>query len=140
MNIKKLIKHHEGCELKPYRCTSGKITIGIGRNLEDNGISQEEAECLLNADLNRCRSMLARRLLFWPQLCEVRQAVLIDMCFNMGWPRLSQFKKTINALSLQNYALAAAEMLDSRWARQVPNRAIRLTQMMKTGQWPKDIQ
>ena len=139
MNVSKLIRHHEGKKLKLYRCTAGKLTIGIGRNIEDNGISDDEAEYLLANDIKECRETLARNLLFWPELCEVRQAVLLDMCFNMGWPRLSGFKNMIAALAVNDFSLAAAEMIDSRWARQVPNRAGCLIKMMTLGQWPKEL-
>ncbi len=139
MNEAELIKHHEGLRLRPYRCTAGRLTIGYGHNLEDNGISREQAEMLLADDIYECRQSLQHNLLFWPELDKVRQAVLVDMCFNLGWPRLSRFKKMLNALALKDFGSAAAEMMDSRWAKQVPRRAARLVRMMSTGQWPENL-
>ena len=139
MDVSTLIKHHEGLRLKPYKCTANKLTIGYGRNIEDNGISTDESEYLLRNDIDECRHTLRRNLLFWTELCEVRQAVLLDMCFNLGWPRLSGFRKMINALAVKDFTLAAAEMMDSRWANQVPNRAATLIKMMASGQWPEAL-
>ncbi|AMO55644.1 hypothetical protein GZ77_09070 [Endozoicomonas montiporae] len=139
MKAEDLIRHHEGFRSRPYRCTAGKLTIGYGRNIEDNGITRDEAEQLLANDVYDCRQVLIRNLLFWDQLDRVRQTVLVDMCFNLGWPKFSQFRKMINALALRDFSLAAKEMLESRWAKQVPNRAGRLIKMMATGEWPEDI-
>ena len=140
MNAEELIKHHEGFRSRAYRCTAGKLTIGYGRNIQDNGITRDEAEQLLMNDVGDVRRTLIQNLLFWEQLDRVRQTVLVDMCFNLGWPKFSQFRKMINALALRDYSLAATEMLQSRWAKQVPNRAGRLIKMMSTGQWPDDVE
>lgn len=132
---KKLIaqlKEHEGIRLKPYRCTSNKLTIGVGRNIEDRGITEDEAEYLLNNDINICLKELELHLPWFYQLPESAQIVLVDMCFNMGMPRLMQFKKTLNYLADHNFANAAVEMLDSRWARQVGARAKYLSFQLKS--------
>lgn len=130
-----LIKKHEDERLKPYLCTAGKTTIGVGRNLDDNGIRQDESDLMLSNDLKECESVLESRMDHWSALSEVRQAVLINMVFNLGWPRFSKFKKCIAAVNDGYFDRAAAEMLDSRWARQVGNRAIELSEMMKTNNW-----
>ncbi len=130
-----LIKKHVGLRLKPYLCTAGKTSIGFGRNLDDNGISLEEAEVMLANDLKPAEEMLANKMDHWDALSEVRQAVLINMVFNLGWPRFSKFKKCIAAVNDGYFDRAAAEMLDSRWARQVGNRAIELSEMMKSNHW-----
>lgn len=127
---------HEGLRLKPYRDTVGKTTIAVGRNLDDVGISEDEAMLLLGNDIYRAIHDLEIRLEWFYQMDDARQAVLIDMCFNMGWPRLSQFKKTLAYCEAGNWSAAAAEMLNSTWAKQVGNRAKTLSLMMESGQWP----
>lgn len=129
---RKLIKEHEGLRLKPYECTAGKLSIGYGRNLDDNGISEVEANALLDNDLDSVCLRLESQD-FWPSLCAARQAVLMDMCFNLGWPRLSGFRKMLAALRISDYAGAAKEMEDSAWFRQVGKRAKTLQKIMLTG-------
>lgn len=128
--IVKQLKIHEGCETHPYTDTVGKITIGVGRNLTDRGLSDDEIALLLMNDLRIVESELDAVLPWWHRLTHNRQAVLIDMMFNLGRPRFLQFKKFLAALSENDYETAAAEMLDSRWARQVGNRAKTLARMM----------
>lgn len=132
--LEQLIKLHEGLRLKPYRCTAGKLTIGYGRNLQDIGISEEEAEAMLRADIDRCKKQL-ETIPWFKKLCDARQAVLIDMCFNLGFDGLMKFRRTLLFIENQNYKSAAAEMLNSRWANQVGSRALRLSRMMKTGEF-----
>lgn len=127
-----LIKKHEGLRLKPYRCSVGKLTIGYGRNLSDNGITLEEAEQLLQHNIDEVIQQ-AQTLLFFSTLNEVRQAVIVDMIFNMGLPRFQKFKKTIALIEQQAWQAAANEMLNSRWARQVGNRSQTLSDMMRYG-------
>ncbi len=126
--------HHEGLRLKPYRYSAGKLTIGVGRNIEDVGITEEEAMTLLSNDISRVIKELERRVPAFANLNEVRRRVLIDMGFNLGIGRLIKFRRMLAALEAGDYAQAAVEMLDSRWARQVGNRAIRLKNMMETGE------
>ena len=127
-----LIKKHEGLRLKPYKCTAGKLTIGYGRNLEDNGISRYEADQMLFSDIQKCYTELVK-LPFWNQLNEARKAVLLDMCYNLGITRMKTFKKMLAALEVGAYNRAAKEMLDSKWAFQVKTRATELAEIMKTG-------
>ena len=123
---------HEGLRLKPYVCTAGKVTIGYGRNIEDNGITNEEAEHLLETDLARSIEELSAYDWFLAQT-EERQAVLVDMVFNMGLPTLLKFKMMIAALEVQDHEEAAVQMLDSNWARQVGKRSQTLAETMRTG-------
>ena len=125
---------HEGLRLKPYRCSAGKLTIGVGRNIEDVGITEEEAMAMLSNDISRVIGELDRRVPAFANLNEVRRRVLIDMGFNLGIGRLMKFRRMLAALEAENYARAAVEMMDSRWARQVDNRAVRLKRMMETGE------
>lgn len=130
--VAELIKKHEGLRLKPYKCTAGKLTIGYGRNIEDNGISQTEAEQMLYNDIQNCY-FACSKFPFWNKINEARQAVLLDMCFNLGISRLKQFKKMLAALDRADYTSAALEMLESNWAKQVKSRATELSEIMKKG-------
>jgi lysozyme len=123
----------EGVSLKPYRDSVDKLTIGIGRNLDDVGISREEAEQLLGNDVARSCRALDDFLPFWRNLGPVRQRVMANMAFNMGIRRLLTFKFTMLMIEQGEYARAASAMLDSLWARQVGVRAQRLAEMMRTG-------
>jgi lysozyme len=133
MDISKLKKDliaSEGICLKPYVDQVGKITIGIGRNLEGNGISLEEATILLDNDIQRIQQELEVLEVF-PSLSEVRQRVIFEMAFNLGIKRLLKFRKMWNAIYAEQWELAANEMLNSRWAKQVGKRAIRLARRMQ---------
>jgi len=139
MNREKLldmITLHEGLELKPYRCTSDKLTIGIGRNIEDIGITEDEARYLLQNDVDRILKEV-EHWTFLEKLNDVRQAVILDMVFNMGVSRFNAntWVKTFAAIQDEDWEKVANEMLESRWANQVGQRAIRLSQMMRKGEW-----
>lgn len=123
----------EDVKLKPYRDSVGKLTIGIGRNLDDVGITRNEAFALLANDVARVERELDKTLPWWRQMPEARQQVLANMCFNMGMDRLLGFQHMLAALQVGHWDEAAAEMLDSKWAKQVGNRAQRLATMMRNG-------
>lgn len=133
------LRLHEGERLKPYRCTAGKLTIGVGRNLDDRGITREEAAFLLENDIKRGEAELLRALPWVGQLDEVRQRVLLDMVFNMGLAGVLAFKNTLATIQAGDYQRAASMMLDSKWARQVGQRAERLSRMMATGMEPREL-
>lgn len=116
------IKSHEGYKRHIYQCTAGKYTVGIGRNLDDVGISFEEAEFMLANDIDRCVNLLSNFEWYVNQPENVRNA-LINMCFNLGLPRLLGFKRMIEALKKKDYTKASIEALDSRWSKQVGQRA-----------------
>lgn len=130
--IKRIIRH-EGLKLKPYRCTAGKLTIGIGRNLDDVGITESEARYLLENDLQRCHRECLLSFSWYADLDEARQSVICEMCFNLGLARLKAFKKMLKAVEMGNFAVASQEMLTSKWAMQVGNRAKTLADVMKRG-------
>lgn len=125
------IKQDEGFSAKPYKCTAGKLTIGYGRNIEDIGVSEDEAQYLLNNDISYCYNKLKAVFPFFEALSKPRQYILINMCYNIGITRLAGFKRMLAELSQGNYNQAASEMLNSKWAAQVPNRAARLAEIMK---------
>lgn len=135
-NLVDMLKQHEGLMLKPYQCTAGRTTIGYGRNLDDMGITEDEAETLLHNDIDRVRRELAA-LDIGNGLDDVRAAVVVDMCFNLGVNRLLRFRNFLSALRNKDFERAADEMVDSAWYRQVKTRAVRLVEMMRTGEWPE---
>lgn len=132
-----MITRHEGVETHAYKCTSGKLTIGVGRNIDPSGgvgLCQDEIAYLLANDIRRCKKEL-EEFPWLPSLDDVRQDALVDMCFNMGITRLRTFKKAIGAMENQDYQRAGDQFFDSRWARQVPNRAIEICDMIRTGKY-----
>ncbi|MCX8567065.1 MAG: lysozyme [Glomeribacter sp. 1016415] len=128
------LKRDEGVRLKPYTDTVGKLTIGTGRNLSDMGISAFENDHLLSNDIVRVESELDEHMLWWRSLDPVRQRVLANMCFNLGIGKLLGFKHTLHLIQSSQYTQAADAMLQSKWAMQVNQRAVRLTNMMRLGQ------
>lgn len=126
------LKRHEGLKLKPYKCTEGKLTIGYGRNLEDRGITKSEAEEMLLTDMCEVEEHLFNEGLL-SDLNDARKAVLINMGFQLGIQGLFGFKRMIAAVDSKQFELAAKEMLDSKWAKQTPNRAKELSEQMLTG-------
>ena len=133
--IKAQLVRHEGLRLKPYRCTAGKLTIGIGRNLDDRGISQKEAYAMLERDIQDCEQWLIDEIPeVYNKVDEVRQSVLLNMCFNLGIKGLLEFKNTLSFIGAGDWERAANNMLASKWAKQVGMRAIELSEMMRKGQ------
>ena len=136
----------EGLSLKVYRCPTGKLTIGYGRNLEDNGISTTEAELLLLFDIVKLISQLDRKVDFWlVQPVNVR-IVILQMAFQLGVGGLLGFRKFLAALKENDYELAKKEMFDSKWAQQTPNRVKKLSEYLDypfqnndLEQWKKDF-
>lgn len=141
LNLLNQLRRHEGLRLEPYKCSEGYLTIGFGRNIETNGISEAEAEFMLSNDLIACERELKDEG-WYNQLDETRRAVVLNMAFNLGKPKLMQFKKFIGALSDDDYETASKEMItgsdgvsESKWASQVGKRAYELAEQMRTGQW-----
>jgi len=128
--LRDLLIKHEGLRLKPYTDSVGKLTIGVGRNLEDVGLTGLEATYLLANDIQRvCKEV---ECFDWiNDLSVTRQDVVLSMVFNLGLSGFKKFKKLIEALRTGNYEEASRQMLDSLWAKQVGPRAIDLANMMK---------
>jgi lysozyme len=131
--LEKELTRDEGKKAKPYKCTAGKTTIGIGRNLDDVGLSEEEIRFLFKNDIARVCADLDKRLPWWKSLSEARQRVLANMAFNLGIEGLLGFKNTLAKMQAGDYVGAAGGMRASLWARQVGARAERLAQMMEAG-------
>lgn len=135
-NLVDLLTLHEGYRQFPYRDTVGKLTIGIGFNLDDTGLFEDEAKAILALRIGRTARQLTKHLPWITNLDPVRQAVLLDMAFNLGVPGLLKFKNTLAHIQAGRYKAAAVNMLLSKWADQVGKRAVRLSQMMESGTWP----
>ena len=114
-----------------YDCPAGYKTIGVGHNLEAKPISERAAMVILEDDIDDCVKDLDGFSSYWRQLAPPVRPILINMCFNLGITRLKGFKRMWAALEARDYATAADEMLDSKWAKQVGNRAQELADKMR---------
>ena len=125
-------EHNEGRRRKPYRDHLGNLTIGVGTLLE-HGISERQIDALFFLALDREIKLFERLAGIDLTVLPLPVAtVLADMAYNMGAQRLTGFKKTLTYVKAADYAAASDEMLDSRWASQVGNRAIRLSNQMRS--------
>lgn len=134
LKLKKLLVIHESYKQFPYQDSTGHLTIGIGRNLDDRGISTTEAFQLLDDDIFYFYTKLNHALPFFCDMSDNRQIALVDMCFNLGINGLLGFTQAIEALKNKDYEAAAKEMLDSKWAEQVGERANTLAEIIRTGE------
>ena len=136
MNREQLIeelKRDEGVVLTLYQCSAGKNTIGVGRNLDDRGITDDESDYLLGNDINICIEELTNAFPWFKDLSDTRQRVMVNMCFNLGLSRLMGLKKFLAAMEAGEWETAGVEMLDSRWAVQVGPRSTRLKDLVLEG-------
>jgi len=127
----RLLERHEGRRALPYRDTVGKLTIGVGRNLTDRGLAQDEIDLLLANDIALataiCADLFGPEFHRWPAR---RRHALISMGFNMGGPRLAGFRRMRAAIAANDWDGAAAEALDSRWVAQTGRRAHHIARML----------
>lgn len=126
------IKKDEGYSSHPYKDTVGKLTIGYGRNIEDDGISPDEGELMFQNDLKQSTEELEEHDWYIESSDNIKKA-LINMNFNLGIEKLLGFKKMIAAIIDKNYTIAAMEALDSKWAIQVGQRAKEVAVMIRQG-------
>jgi lysozyme len=131
LKVKKSLIIHEGYENYPYTDQMGKITIGIGFNLSDRGIDNEWINKQFQEDVSYFYEQLCQ-FPWYHLLNEDRQIILVDMAF-MGWKRFLEFEKMIEALDRRDYETAATEMIESKWAQEVGQRAIVLAKGMRSG-------
>ena len=129
------IIRHEGMELKPYKCTSDKLTIGVGRNLEDVGISESEAMAMLINDLARVDAQIESYMPWATSLNPARYDALMNFVFNVGIGTAMKFENAMAALKASDFDTAAVELLDSRWSTQVGKRAEELAEQIRTGEY-----
>jgi len=114
----------EGLVLQSYKCSQGYTSLGVGRNLDTRGITEDEAMYLLNNDIQSCFKDLDKHLIEWRSWPLNAQYVFIDLCFNLGIHTLLSFRKTLAFCKLGEWERAAIELLDSKYAKQVGRRAI----------------
>lgn len=139
MNLEQLqheLAIDEGCKLEIYLDHLGYKTVGIGHLITEDDelygfevgttVSQEHVDDLFHEDIQR--TVRDCELLYsdFNDLPEEAQLCIANMCFQLGRPRLSKFKKMKAAVDNRDWAEASRQMLDSRWAKQTPNRAMRL--------------
>ncbi len=139
MNLKKLIDQlsiDEGRKARIYTDSVGKLTIGVGRNLSDRALFEDEIDLMLKNDIGLCEKQLDENLPWWREMNDARQNVLLNLCFNLGIGGLLGFKNTLSFMRAGRYDATAQGMLNSLWARQVGSRAIRLAAIMRTGEFP----
>jgi lysozyme len=132
------IKQDEGLVLHAYQDHLGFDTIGYGRLIDrrkGGGISEEEALYLLKNDVSARLSVLENAIPFFARLDDARKAVLLNMSFQLGIAGLLKFKSTLAFIEDGDFENASANMLKSLWAKQTPQRAKRLAEQMRTGQW-----
>ncbi|TXG75804.1 hypothetical protein E6Q11_06585 [Candidatus Dojkabacteria bacterium] len=125
----------EGYRQKPYRCTEGFLTIGIGFNI-DAGMDLELAKIIAKYFIDKRQAELTKALPWFKELDENRKIALLNMAFQMGSAGLLKFQRTLKAIEEKRYKDAASHMLDSLWARQTPLRARRIAKIIETGQLP----
>jgi lysozyme len=133
------LRLHEGVRTHAYKCSANMITVGVGRNLDENGgigLSDDEINMLLENDIERCSAELSFNFDWFNELDDVRQHAIINLCFNLGITRLRKFIKAVAAMNVHAYEVAAEEFLDSAWARQVGQRSLDVTYMIRTGKYP----
>ena len=135
MNLIDQLVLHEGVRHKVYTCPAGKLTIGVGRNIEDLGLSDDEIYYLLKNDIRRCDEELTNAFRFYKDLDSVRKDAMINMAFNLGIPRLRGFKMALKLMETKEYSEASMEFLDSLWALQVGQRALDIAHMIRFGKY-----
>ena len=123
--IKDMLVRHEGLRLHAYKCSEGYLTLGVGRNLDANGISEDEAMYILDNDIKRVQEELDRSWGSWRTFPEKARMVCIDMCFQLGISGFMGFRRTRALMEMGMWLEASEEMLDSKWSKtQTPNRAL----------------
>tara|TARA_R100000808_G_C2155161_1_gene166967 strand:+ start:1593 stop:2012 length:420 start_codon:yes stop_codon:yes gene_type:complete len=132
-----MLRRHEGVRDKVYLCSAGYETIGVGRNISEDGLglSKDEIDFLLNNDIKRVREELTEEYYWFAGLNEARQDAMIDLSFNLGQTRLRGFVKALEAMSREEFENAADEFMDSRWSEQVGDRAVEVTEIIRTGEY-----
>ena len=132
----KLIKKHEGTgpvrngRYFPYACPAQKLTIGFGRNIEERGISEDEAEFLLHNDVQECIRFLKKAFYKFDSFLQIRQIALIDMSYNLGFAGFLKFKKMVAAIYKEDWEEVAAQAKDSKWYDQVGDRGKKIVEML----------
>jgi len=138
--VKEMLIRHEGTMCTLYQCTEDKWTIGVGRNLSDRGITEEEAMYLLDNDIKRVMNQLDEYWTVWRSFEKRGQMVCLDMCFQMGIQGFMGFRRTRALMEMGMWLEASEELLDSKYAIQTANRAnYNSRQLALCGKDGKDI-
>ena len=133
------LRRDEGVRYTPYKDTLGIDTVGVGHNLKacpldfTYPLTDANVDYILACDLGKVFEDLDKHLPWWASLSQARQRVLANMAFNMGINGLLTFKNTLSEIQRGHYQIAANNMLASKWAKQVGQRANRLAKMMVEG-------
>ena len=146
IKLKELLKKHEGYRNRPYddydgktigidgkNTIIGKLTIGVGRNIQDKGLSNDEIEYLLDNDIKSAKNDAKTATKNFDKLSSNRQDVFISMIFNLGLTRFLKFTKMLKAIEKEDWKQVKKEMLDSLWAKQVKERANELANLIEKG-------
>ena len=131
MALLERIKHHEGFRSKVYKCTEGYDTIGYGFAIKDLELDEDISEMILMQKLDNLMTRIGKTFVWWRSADSTVKDVVVEMCYQLGVSGFSKFKKTIDHLENKRYGKASAEMLDSKWAKQTPNRALELSNIIK---------
>ena len=142
-DIKTLLEYEEGRKNKPYKCSAGHWTYGVGHKMTEDEVKKYPPGCIIPDDVidkvftaDRQKAVNAAKGYAWfPRLNDARQAVIVSMIFQLGTFGFAKFQNTIKLIAKGNYEAAAAQMLRSLWAKQTPNRAKRHSEQFKTGVW-----
>lgn len=126
------LRRDEGVQKLPYVDTVGKTSIGVGRNLTDRGLRDDEIALMLSNDITEAERELDRICPWWTSLPEPASRGLANMCFNLGASRLSGFKKMLGALERHEWDKAAQEAEQSQWSAQVGQRAKRIADLFRS--------
>lgn len=129
--VKKRLIEEEGKKHFPYTCSANRLTIGVGRNIQDRGISDITIDQMLEEDIDICLGELRQNLSWFDNAPSGIQDVLIDLAFNMGVPKLLMFSKTLEYIRTSQYKKAGDELLRSRYATTVPARAGRNADLIR---------
>lgn len=133
--LSKQLEVDEGRRRRLYKDTVGKLTIGVGRNIEDRGLRDDEIDLMLSNDIDEAISIARSVVPIFDKLDDVRQEVVTNMALNLGQTRLSGFKQFIGALMRFDFQRATTEMMDSKWYEQVGDRGKRLAYAMREGRF-----
>ena len=124
------IKKHEGFRSRVYQCTEGYDTIGYGFAIKDLELDEDIAEMILIRKLEKLQKRIASTFGWFFNSPEEVKDVVTNMCYQLGVSGFSRFKKTIYLLETEQYQEASIEVLDSLWAKQTPNRAKELSEIL----------
>ena len=131
MSLLDRIKHHEGFRSRPYKCSQGHLTVGYGAAIKDLELDEDIAEMILMRKLDSLMNRIQKTFNWWRSAEDEVKNVVVEMCYQLGLSGFSKFRLTIDHLENKRYGKASAEMLLSKWAKQTPNRAIELSNIIK---------